>query len=127
MTDDAKTTLAEAVALEIRELRLVGAGFVVGGGAFGGLSLIYPVWMTALAVAVSGFGLWLAGNVVSSLTHVGVGVGGAGGIPLLDLVVGFGVDPLYVTGFFVVFGLVALIFAPQLSGYAGADDRHGKI
>lgn len=100
----------------VTRLRKSGVGVVVGGVLLAVSVTVFPFWLAALVVFLIGAGGLVYGTGLDA-TQGAVGVLAVGAIALLEAMpgIGLGIEPLFLAGLAVVFGVFDILAGALLS------------
>jgi hypothetical protein len=110
----------------VEQLRRVGIGLVLGGLAFGGLSFGVDAVVSGILLVGAGIIVWWGEYRRELTVGLGVGIGVAGLVALIDVGTDTGFDGLRLAGFIVALGVADYVLAPVYGRIQDAGERAGE-
>ena len=107
----------------VEQLRRVGIGLILGGLAFGGLSFGIDAVVSGIVLLGAGIIVWWGEYRRELTVGIGVGIGVAGLVVLMDLWTDTGFSGLRLAGFIVALGVVDYVLAPAYDKIQDAGGR----
>ncbi|MXR43022.1 hypothetical protein GRX01_16955 [Halobaculum sp. WSA2] len=107
----------------VEQLRRVGIGLVLGGLAFGGLSFGVDAVVSGIVLLVAGIIVWWGEYRRELTVGIGVGIGVAGLVALIDVGTDTGFNGLRLAGFIVALGVADYVLAPVYGKIQDAGER----
>ncbi|WP_080509942.1 hypothetical protein [Halorubrum saccharovorum] len=107
----------------VEQLRRVGIGLVLGGLAFGGLSFGVDTVVSGIVLLGAGILVWWGEYRRELTVGIGVGIGVAGLVVLIDVWTDTGFRGLRLAGFIVALGVVDYVLAPAYGKLQDAGER----
>ena len=107
----------------VEQLQRVGIGLVLGGLSFGGLSFGADVIVSGIVLLVAGIIVWWGEYRRELTVGIGVGIGMAGLVALIDMWADTGFDGLRLAGFIVALGVMDYVLAPAYGKLQDAGER----
>jgi hypothetical protein len=107
----------------VEQLQRVGIGLVLGGLAFGGLSFGVDAVVSGIVLLVAGIIVWWGEYRRELTVGIGVGIGVAGLVALIDVGADTGFDELQLAGFIVALGVTDYVLAPAYGKIQNAGER----
>jgi len=107
----------------VEQLQRVGIGLVLGGLAFGGLSFGVDAVVSGIVLLGAGILVWWGEYRRELTVGIGVGIGVAGLVVLIDVWTDTGFSGLRLAGFIVALGVVDYVLAPAYGKLQDAGER----
>jgi hypothetical protein len=107
----------------VEQLQRVGIGLVLGGLAFGGLSFGVDAVVGGIVLLVAGIIVWWGEYRRELTVGIGVGIGVAGLVVLIDVGTDTGFSGLRMAGFIVALGVADYVLAPAYGKIQDAGER----
>jgi len=107
----------------VEQLQRVGVGLVLGGLAFGGLSFGVDAVVSGVVLLVAGIIVWWGEYRRELTVGIGVGIGLAGLVALIDVGTDTGFNGLRLAGSIVALGAMDYVLAPAYGKLQEAGER----
>jgi hypothetical protein len=109
----------------VEQLRRVGIGLILGGIAFGGLSFGVDAVVSGIGLLITGIIVWWGEYRRELTVGIGLGIGVAGLVALMEIWTDTGFRGLRLAGFIIALGVADYVLAPAYGKIQDAGERVG--
>ncbi|MDJ1433042.1 hypothetical protein [Halostagnicola sp. A-GB9-2] len=111
---------------QVEQLQRVGIGLVLGGLTFGGLSFGVDVFVGGIMLLVAGIAVWWGEHRLELTIGIGLGIGLAGVVVLIETRADTGFSDLFLAAALVVGGIADYLLAPAYGRLQDAGERTAR-